>query len=116
MSNGEDASGCGCLVLPVVAIAAWFVFGNPSKTIAGWLWPEDAAPWEEVDAYYYPSRENLTVHQASRDVGSVEDCRRWVYATAASNGDPNMMRGDFECGVGRLESEMGFNVYRITVR
>jgi hypothetical protein len=104
------------LIVLLLLIGAWFYFGDPPGTVAGWLWPNDAAPWEQVDAFYYPDRGNLAVDQRRRDVGSVEGCRDWVFAAAAANNDRSLRRGDYECGVGLIESFGGIGVYRLTVR
>lgn len=98
------------------ALVAWFVFGSPMKTVANIAWKYSPAPWEEVDGFYYPDRSNLAVSRSAFDLSSLEACRSWAYSVAASEGDPNMLRGDYECGVGGMRSEYGFNVYRITVR
>lgn len=100
----------------IVALAAWFLFGDPGKTLAGWFYPDAAAPWEPVDAFYYPSRHDLSEHFVQHDVGSVEACQDWAYSVAASRGDPDMTRGTYECGVGEAESWGGLNVYRLTVQ
>ena len=89
---------------------------NPASTAANWFWPDSAAPWEDVDAVYYPNKYDLTVHQIGRDVGSLENCRAWVGAKAVRYNDPNLERGDYECGVGRLRTFGDLAVYRITVR
>jgi hypothetical protein len=71
----------------------------------------------QVDAFFYPNRLDLTQHIEILDVGSVEDCRRVVYALAAENNDPGMIRGDYECGVNpRDETFGGLRVYEETVR
>lgn len=101
----------------VAAIGLWFFFGTPAKTVADWFWPESAAPWETVDAFYYPNRSDLAGGFLSQTgLTSVEDCRAWVYSAAASNEDPNLVSGDYECGIGFLDSFGGLSVYRTTVR
>jgi hypothetical protein len=40
----------------ILGLIVWGALGNPTQTIAGWLWPHSPAPWEGVDAYYYPTR------------------------------------------------------------
>jgi hypothetical protein len=89
---------------------------NPASTVANWFWPTSAAPWEEVIAVYYPNKHDLTVHQLARNVGSLENCRAWVGAKAARYNDPNLERGDYECGVGRLRTIGDLLMYRLTVR
>ncbi|WEZ82183.1 hypothetical protein P6U16_13455 [Rhizobium sp. 32-5/1] len=91
---------------------------SPGKTIANLFWENDAAPWETVDAFYYPNRNDLTISQNSMDVAGVAGCREIVRYMAVVNNDPQLLRGDYECGVGRLENPgyAGINVYRLTIR
>jgi hypothetical protein len=71
----------------------------------------------QVDAFYYPNRADLTQHVEVLDVGSVEECRRIVYQLALENNDPDMVRGDYECGVNPSnETFGGIRVYEETVR
>ncbi|MEO8531328.1 MAG: hypothetical protein ABI459_08890 [Deltaproteobacteria bacterium] len=70
----------------------------------------------QVDAFYYPDRNDLSVYETFVDVGSVESCRDVVFAAAAGKGDPNLERGDYECGVGPTGDEFGgMKVYEETV-
>lgn len=101
-------------ILGAVALL-WLVFGNPGGTIAGWFWPETNAPWERVNAFYYPDRNDLTHDERKLDVGSVEACRDWVDGQARAAGDPDMMNSDYECGVGCKEEGGGMYVCRLTV-
>ena len=71
---------------------------------------------EQVDAFYYPDRTDLTVFVARYDVGTVEACRDWVHAEAERRGDPGMRRSDYECGIGPRDRNVGFTVYRETRR
>ncbi|MCZ6745364.1 MAG: hypothetical protein O7D31_11925 [Alphaproteobacteria bacterium] len=98
----------------VIVIVAWFVLGDPSKNVANWFWPNNPAPWEDVDAFFYPNRHNLRISKANYNVGTVENCRDWAYAEAAIRRDPDMKRSDYECGIGRLEKIGSVTVYRIT--
>ncbi len=61
----------------------------------------------QVDAFYYPNKNDLSVHEAFLDVGSVEACREIARGAAANNGDPNLERGDYECGVGPTAQDFG---------
>lgn len=70
---------------------------------------------EQVDAYFYPNRGDLTRSESRIDVGSVEACRDWAYARAAQIGDPSMQRSTYECGLGPRERGGSFTVYRETV-
>ncbi len=103
-------------ILILLAVGIWFLIGNPAKTVANWFWKDSAAPWESVDAFYYPSRSDLTVHKEMTGFDDVDACRIWVRRTAGAHGDALLMRGDYECGVGKVDSYYGLTVYRITVR
>ena len=97
-------------------ILAWFALGSPMSDIAGWIWEDQPAPWESVDAFYYPNRSNLAKSERSLNVGSLEACRWWASKTAARNNDPEIRRGDYECGVGYLRDLGDLRVYRVTAR
>jgi len=95
-------------------LVLWVLFGHPMSFIAGVFWSESNAPWEKVDAFYYPDANNLSEWESKMNVGSVQECRDWVEDYAATKGDSNLNRGDYECGVG-CRSRDGFNVCRLTV-
>ena len=62
---------------------AWFAIGTPASDVASWIWGDRPAPWETVDAFYYPNRNNLSHDERRLNVGSLDACRAWVAATAA---------------------------------
>lgn len=95
-------------------VLIWLVFGSPLSTAANLFWKEGPAPWETIDAYYYPDRYDLSVDISRLDVSSIRACRDWVYATAATKGDPNLERGDYECAIGCRPKD-GLNICRLTV-
>lgn len=100
-----------------LAIIGWFVVGTPTRDVADWLWADDAALWETVDAFYYPDRSDLTRDVRQFDLDNVDGCRSWVNSQAHAHNDAGMTRGDYECGVGYIESlGLGLRVYRTTVR
>ena len=104
-------------VLILIALAAWAYFGSPKRDVADWFWKDDAAPWETVDAFYYPDRQNLSVDVRRLGIATVSECRAWVAAQAASRNDPGIQRGSYECGVGFQYLFAGnLRVYRRTVR
>ncbi len=73
--------------------------------------------WVQIDAFSHPDRDDLTIHQEFPDVGSIVDCRATVSAAAVMNGDPDMLRGDYECGAGPTGKGFGgMKVYGETVR
>ena len=72
---------------------------------------------DQVDAYYYPNINDLTVHEVALDVGSVEGCREAIQRMAANYNDPALERGDYECGIGPKEAYgSGIMVYKETVK
>ena len=73
--------------IAAIALVLWALFGDPSKDVANWFWEYEVAPWENVDAYYYPNRSDLSVHVSREDVGSLDGCREWVYAEATQNNE-----------------------------
>lgn len=101
--------------LIIVAVVLWTILGDPKKDLANAFWSNSAAPWEGVTAIYYPSRLDLSKYQ-SKEVGDLEQCRDWVYAQAARRNDPNLVVGDYECGIGFLRMYGGLKVYRTSVR
>lgn len=62
---------------------------------------------EQVDAHYYPNKTDMTKSQTFEDVGSIDNCRAVVRQAAAANGDPNLDRGDYECGIGPTGQKLG---------
>ena len=109
-------NGGGGVVLLVVALVGWFVFGDPPKTVANFWWPAVAAPWETVDAFYYPDRSNLYLVQQQAGLASVNACRDWANGAAYAHGDPGMARSDWECGLGKPRAWGDLKVYRATVK
>ena len=100
----------------IIGLSAWFVLGSPLKTIANTLWHDTAAPWEKVDAFFYPNRSDLSVHIAKRDLRSVDECRNWVKSQAIAIGDLDMSRSDYECGVEKIQDFGDMAMYRLTLR
>jgi hypothetical protein len=103
-------------IIFLIAIILWFWMGDPQKNIADWIWTNEAAPWEEVDAFYYPNRNDLSDFELHIGLKTVEACRDWVRRTAATHGDAGIVRGDYECGVERLGDFGDMRVYRLTVK
>jgi hypothetical protein len=62
---------------------------------------------EQVDAFYYPNKNNLTIHEFFPNVGSVDNCRAVVSQAAAKRNDANLIRGDYECCVGPTGEKLG---------
>lgn len=102
-------------ILLLIGIIAWFIFGDPPNTLANWFWKDSPAPWETVDAFYYPYSTDLRVHEKYSGFGSLQDCRNWAYYQASLKGDPNLDRGFYVCGIQKLDDLHGRRVYRATV-
>jgi hypothetical protein len=103
-------------LLIVILIVAWAAFGEPTTDVAKWLYPSEPAPWEPVTSFYYPNRNDLSVFQQSVELASLDECRNWIYGQAALQGDPALLKGDYECAVGHRTDFHGMGVYRLTVR
>ena len=96
-----------------IAFVLWFWLGNPSRDIADWFWGYDAAPWEQVDAFYYPDRTDLRKYKSAPNVGSMDACRGWVRSTARMHDDPNLRLGDYMCAINpRFDETLNMNIYR----
>lgn len=110
-----DSNGGGLLIV-IAVVGGWFAFGDPPRTVAGWWWPETSAPWETVDAFFYPDRNNLYLVREQGGLKNLQACRDWVSAAAYANNDPTMSRSDYECGLGTAKPYGTLKVYRNTVR
>ena len=102
-------------IVILIVVVFWGILGTPKKDVANWLYKNKPAPWEKVDAIYYPDRTNLRQQKVAEGLNSLDECRDWVYSQAASHGDYGMRRGDYECGVGRIDAYFGLPVYRAVV-
>ncbi len=71
---------------------------------------------DQIDAFYYPNKSDLSQYEVHRDVGSVDECRRLVNNAAFNNGDPGLRRGDYECGIGPTGMLGDITVYKETVK
>src|SRR3990167_1073093 len=96
--------------LVILGLIAWFVFGSPVQTLANSFWPEDAAPWETVDAFFYPNREDLALNDAVYGLSDLASCQRWARDQAMKYQDPLFQRTDYECGVGKVDDLGGVGV------
>lgn len=102
-------------IILVIGMLVWFVVGDPPRTVADWFWEYSPAPWERVDALYFPNRNTLTVYEMETDVGSIDNCRAWAKIVADIKGDPNFLRSSYECGIGKPDIEASLPVYRAIV-
>ncbi len=104
------------LVLGIAGLIVWGVLGSPVETTTGWISPHSPAPWESVDAFYYPDKSNLNISLENHDVGGLVQCRAWANSAAAKENDPQLQRGDYHCGVRYPDAQGSLNTYRLTVR
>jgi hypothetical protein len=101
----------------LICVGLWYLLGDPSRDVANWFWEENAAPWEQVDAIYYSNRHILAEYEFKEDIGSLDNCRRWVDVVAINHKDPGIRRGDYECGINpKFNNDWGIKLYRKTVR
>ena len=104
------------IALIAIALGLWTLLGSPTRTIADKVWGDEPAPWETVDAIYYPDRSDLTAYKMEVNIGSVEACRDWANEQAADNNDEGLRRGDYTCAIGRTGKTLGdLPIYRRTV-
>lgn len=100
--------------LAFLAIGAWFLFGSPKNDLADWFYPDEPAPWEKVDLFYYPRANNLNKVEEYRNVGSLRDCQSRAYFLRTR---PNLPPGDYECAVGDTGQRLGdIKIYRLTLK
>jgi hypothetical protein len=102
-------------ILGLCSLGLWLAFGDPPKATADLFWPQSEAPWESVDAFFYPDKGNRIEAKVQRGLDSVQACRQWVdqqVATAAGRGAI-----DYRCAVGAdFDAELGISLPRIVVR
>ena len=103
-------------ILGILGFMVWAALGSPRQTVTGWIWPRSPAPWEAVDAFYYPDKNNPAISIGNPDVGSLARCRTWAKSAAAKQDDPQLERGEYHSGVGYLDAQRSPNSYRLTVR
>lgn len=82
------------------ALILWIAVGNPPNDVANVLYVKSVAPWENVVAFYYPDKTNLTRGVQNSEVDSLESCRAWAGTIVARSNDPAMQTTDYECGIG----------------
>jgi hypothetical protein len=100
-----------------IGMILWAIFGSPKKDLANWLYEYEPAPWETVDAFYYPDNNNLAKHSAAYGLKSLDECRKWVSGQAAAYNDPNFSRSSYLCWIGKTDEEFaGMKIYRTNAR
>ena len=81
--------------LVFAGLAFWAVLGSPMNYAAGMFWPAKPAPWEAVDAYYYP--DHRSAGEADPAVREGRVCNAEAKAPLAL-ADPQLCRpGALDC-------------------
>ncbi len=105
--------------LAAVAIIAGLAFSTlsgPREWLANLIWPNGPAPWEKVTAVYFPDKKDKTAFRfAGEDLTSLDQCRNAVLELAATNNDPDLKRGSYDCAVGFYADDKHTGHYRLTV-
>ena len=105
----------GCLPLLLVAgLIAWAVFGKPAATVANWIWPYDAAPWETVTLAFYPDANYPQRAEEIPGLKSVQHCRTLAAAKAGLLTSPD--HSGYMCFVGDFYMYGTLKAYRAAVR
>ena len=99
----------------VAGLFAWFALSNPKQDIADVIWPKSPAPWEQVDAYYYPYRDQTQQSHSAFHFQSVKDCRDWIEGKALEYGDTNPGEGAWRCAIGEYDKMSEQQTYRLTL-
>jgi hypothetical protein len=102
--------------LVILILIFWAAFGEPKKNIANSFYEFEAAPWETVDAFFYPDSNDLTQYQKQTGFNSVDECRDWVFSMAQQINDASMLRSDYECGIEIIDQLYDLSIYRTTVK
>jgi len=103
-------------ILAIGALIVWHVLGDPKNDVANVFWKAGPAPWEKVDAFYYPDRSRLSRFEQKLELDSLDSCRSWVQSRANANDDRRLIRGDYECAIGFMRRSGDLRVYRLTIR
>ncbi|WP_157831856.1 hypothetical protein [Thalassospira marina] len=104
------------LAVAIIAVAAWSTLGAPQEWLANQVWPDGPAPWEKVTAVYFPDRNDKTAFRfAGEGLDNVQQCRDAVLELAATNQDPDLKRGSYDCAIGFYSSDDHTGHYRLTV-
>jgi hypothetical protein len=103
------------LLAMAIALGWLLLQAKPIESIANVMWPDSPAPWERVDAVYYPDAGDRTTQLRERNLADLDSCREWANRAAAYSGNQHLRRGDYRCDVGLQESYGDIEVYRLTV-
>lgn len=100
-----------------VLVVGWAVLGSPRRSVADLIWPDGPAPWETIEALYYPDKTDLRHSIVTGGLHSLADCRTAVRFLAWRAGDEAFERGDYACGIGiEARSDDPLAIYRVIRR
>ncbi len=101
----------------VGALILWAIFGSPMHDLAEWFYKYKPAPWEKVDAIYYPDNDNRAKHSIAAGLSSLDECRTWANSQASADNDPYFIRSSYLCWIGKTNEEFaGMQVYRTNAK
>lgn len=100
----------------LIALAAWFYWGNLGTIMANQFWGNDAAPWERVTAVYYPNNMDMSKYQIYENLKNVDDCQRVSHLAASLSGDAAMTHSSYICNIGKEREDSGLTIYRTNAK
>lgn len=107
------------IIAIVVSVPALIVvFWINRVAVADLFWVDGPAPWEHVDGYFYPDKNDKSKKEIVRKIGGLQECKEWGEAKSNSIGDPLQVRSTYECGVGEFleeAKEWGLDVHRLVI-
>ncbi|OKH89513.1 hypothetical protein [Thalassospira sp. TSL5-1] len=104
------------VAVAIIAGLAFSTLNGPREWLANLIWPEGPAPWEKVTAVYFPDKNDKTAFRfAGEDLGSLDQCRDAVMELAATNNDPELKNGSYDCAVGYYADDDHTGHYRLTL-
>lgn len=59
----------------LLALMAWFIFGEPLQLAAGLWYPDTPAPWESVDLEFQPDSARPGQRIILQDLHTLQECR-----------------------------------------
>ncbi len=100
-------------IIFILALGAWIIAGDPQKNIADTLWADSSAPWEKVDGFYYPAKDNHNQFERKLRMKSSKECKDWAIERATAHKDEKFAKSEFECKVGMSDKT---NKYRVVIK
>lgn len=99
------------------ALILWAIFGSPKHDLADWFYKYEPAPWETVDAFYYPDNNNLAKYSGAYGLKTLDECRDWATRQAIAHNDGFFYHSSYLCWIGKTDKEFaGMQVYRTNAK